>query len=422
MTRVFISYKSEYRDFAIRLRDKLQDWGYDTWFDQDDIPPGEVFYIAIQDGLASSDAVLGIITPEALASRQVLAELHYGFEHDRLLPLLYRKAELIYFLSILSYIDFTADEATGFARLQQVLETNHPLLANAMPAQPAAAAPGGMFDLDADGAGDMEDITFGEALDAADEEETEPEVPRRRAEQVKKPAPAAAQPPAQSPPPPPAAAPEPKSEAQVGSAIVDFSAGMQRELLLYHVHKHWIEDVLEKESGRDQRIPPGALLRHEDYGDAALPADADIAEIYAGTQRELLILGPQSNDTLSVMLLLARSLLESTWADSAAPMPVVLDLESWPGEADSFEDWLIDSLIRSYRITRQNSRSWLDNDQLSLLLLGLDNVAEEDRERLLVQLAAFRQAHPQTDMVLSGRRENYAPLSDQLGIRSAILL
>jgi hypothetical protein len=35
--QVFISYKSEYRDIAIRMRDALKYWGYKTWFDQDDI-------------------------------------------------------------------------------------------------------------------------------------------------------------------------------------------------------------------------------------------------------------------------------------------------------------------------------------------------------------------------------------------------
>ncbi len=39
----FISYKSEYRNAAIRVRDALQSWGYATWFDQDNITKGEYF-------------------------------------------------------------------------------------------------------------------------------------------------------------------------------------------------------------------------------------------------------------------------------------------------------------------------------------------------------------------------------------------
>ena len=38
--RIFISYKSEEREFAITLRDKLQEWGHETWLDVDDIPAG----------------------------------------------------------------------------------------------------------------------------------------------------------------------------------------------------------------------------------------------------------------------------------------------------------------------------------------------------------------------------------------------
>lgn len=71
--RAFISYKSEYRDIATRVRDTLQSWGYTTWFDGDNIRD-ELWRDEIQKGLESSDVVIGIVTPEALVSREVLSE------------------------------------------------------------------------------------------------------------------------------------------------------------------------------------------------------------------------------------------------------------------------------------------------------------------------------------------------------------
>jgi hypothetical protein len=60
--QAFISYKSEHRDIAIRVRDTLKSWGYKTWFDQDDIAKGAYFRDEIQKGLEGSVFVIGIIT------------------------------------------------------------------------------------------------------------------------------------------------------------------------------------------------------------------------------------------------------------------------------------------------------------------------------------------------------------------------
>ncbi len=63
MTQIFISYKSENRDFAASLRDKLHTWNYATWFDGDDIPQGMYFRHEIDRGLKNSTVVIGIMTP-----------------------------------------------------------------------------------------------------------------------------------------------------------------------------------------------------------------------------------------------------------------------------------------------------------------------------------------------------------------------
>src|SRR5262249_36420729 len=119
--QAFISYKSEYRDFALRLRDTLHSWGHRTWLDVDDIPKGSYFRTEIERGLASSDIVIGVMTPEALESREVQPEFDYAYNKGNLLPLLYRRVTLPYHLQSRQYIDFTKDETQGFRDLQQAL-------------------------------------------------------------------------------------------------------------------------------------------------------------------------------------------------------------------------------------------------------------------------------------------------------------
>ena len=79
MTTAFISYKSEYRPFAQKVREFLRGLGHQTWFDQDDIEEGKYFYDEIDKGLKRSDVVVGIITPEAIKSREVLLEWRYAY-------------------------------------------------------------------------------------------------------------------------------------------------------------------------------------------------------------------------------------------------------------------------------------------------------------------------------------------------------
>lgn len=121
MTQVFISYKSEYRDFAERLRDHLRAWGFGTWLDVDNIQDG-YWRDAIDSGLRQSEIVVGVLTPEALESREVKLELNFPISKGKRLVLLkYRACDLPYWLDGFQYIDFTRDEASALEQLRQAL-------------------------------------------------------------------------------------------------------------------------------------------------------------------------------------------------------------------------------------------------------------------------------------------------------------
>ncbi|MBL8120839.1 MAG: toll/interleukin-1 receptor domain-containing protein, partial [Anaerolineae bacterium] len=122
-TKVFISYKSEYRDFARKVQQRLRDWGYETWFDMDDIPKGAYFRHAIQEGLDTSDVLVGVMTQEAFQSREVMAEWDYFLSQDKdVVPLKYRECKPLYHLVTIQWIDFTANERQGFAQLRDSLQ------------------------------------------------------------------------------------------------------------------------------------------------------------------------------------------------------------------------------------------------------------------------------------------------------------
>lgn len=72
--QVFISYQRTDEPFARQVREHLTAHGVRTWMEQYDIPVGAYWPDEIDKGLASSDIVVGILSPDAVASRNVKNE------------------------------------------------------------------------------------------------------------------------------------------------------------------------------------------------------------------------------------------------------------------------------------------------------------------------------------------------------------
>ncbi len=85
--RVFISYQRTDSDIARRVRDHLHAHGLGTWMDQYDIAVGAYWPDEIDQALAESDAVVGILSPDAVASRNVKNEWDWAIANDRRLVL-----------------------------------------------------------------------------------------------------------------------------------------------------------------------------------------------------------------------------------------------------------------------------------------------------------------------------------------------
>lgn len=367
--RVFISYKSEYRDLAIRVRDKLRAWGHQTWFDRDNIGKGEYFREAIQNGLENSDVVIGIVTQEALKSREVLMEWDYAFSgKSRLLLLRYQEIELPYWLSGIQYIDFSSNIDSAFEELQSALiesDTSH-TLTNAAP-------------------------EF---------------IARHRA-----------------------TATDSHYQASVQTDSAQKSREEQnRSNMLQNVYHAWIEGVLHPnlESGSldiGVGLQADAVLRYADYSEYQLPASGrDIGQIFHDMNGELLILGKPGSGKTILLLQLAEYLLAKAQDEPTQPIPVVFNLSSWASKQDPLERWLIDELYRSYAVPRKTAEQMLEHQQLTLLMDGLDEVAENVRDDCVEHINVYRTQNIGVDIAVCSRIADYERLTQQLDLNGAILL
>ncbi|HUG16160.1 MAG TPA: AAA family ATPase [Thermomicrobiales bacterium] len=85
---VFISYDREDAPFARVVREHLAAHGIATWMDQYDIQPGAYWPDAIDAALSSAETVVGVLSPQAVESRNVKNEWDWAIQHERRLLLL----------------------------------------------------------------------------------------------------------------------------------------------------------------------------------------------------------------------------------------------------------------------------------------------------------------------------------------------
>jgi WD40 repeat protein len=113
--QIFLSYSHHESDtmFARQVRDHLRSIGYRVWFDED-MGLGEYWPDRIDKGLRSSDAVVGIISPSSIASKNVQNEWVFAQEHDITLKLLlFEPTEIPAQFIRINYLDCTKKEKEG---------------------------------------------------------------------------------------------------------------------------------------------------------------------------------------------------------------------------------------------------------------------------------------------------------------------
>lgn len=123
MTTLFLSYKSENRPVALRVRDAMREWGYETWIDCFDLHKGGYWPNQIEAALTRCDAVIGLMTPLAVKSNNVKDEWHWALDNGKpLLIVRIEKAVAPLRVHSLDHIDCERDFDAGMQTLKRVLQ------------------------------------------------------------------------------------------------------------------------------------------------------------------------------------------------------------------------------------------------------------------------------------------------------------
>jgi NACHT domain len=102
----------------------------------------------------------------------------------------------------------------------------------------------------------------------------------------------------------------------------------------------------------------------------------------------LLIIGSPGSGKTVLLLTLAEYLAAKAEADSSEALPVILNLDSWSGDYNTFHDWVSAMLTRGYGLSSEFAGELLANRRIVFLLDGLDELARNEPTEIAAQIRA----------------------------------
>ncbi len=207
-----------------------------------------------------------------------------------------------------------------------------------------------------------------------------------------------------------------------------------RQALLNKVKNYWVKGVLEGSLSNRARIELGLEERLDavqldwetpEQPRRSLPKGTKAIDQFdkMGKACTLLILGAPGAGKTTTLLEIASELIDRAAQDITLPIPVVFNLSSWAAtKKQTIAEWLVEELDSRYQIPQKIGYNWIKNEELLLLLDGLDEVGEERRNDCAIAINNFKQSHGITQMIVCSRIKDYEALSNRFQFQGAIFI
>ncbi len=419
---LFISYSRRDKPFVQNLHLALAATGQDIWVDWDDIPPVADWRQEIYRGIEAANNFIFIISPHSTASAVCGEELEHALKHGkRLIPIVWQEVsyEAVHSeLAKLNWIFFREEDSfeEAMQKLLRAIATD----LDYVRAHTRLVIQAHEWD---SRERDHSFLLRGRGLAEAEEwlAEGERQAPQptnlqrtyiQASRQVE----------------------IERHAAELRLRQISPQQYRNRQALLHKVRNFWIKGVLENSlhgrvlmalgmEARPEAIahPWNISLEMQEQQPRVLAADIRIVGVFdqLGEGRTLLILGEPGAGKTTTLLELTRDLLVRAEAGLDHRIPVVFNLSSWEGGKQSIAQWVVAELNAKYQVPLTIGDAWLRNQDLLLLLDGLDEVRADLRDPCITALNLFQQLHG-TEMVVCSRIKDYNALTQRLNFQAAV--
>ncbi|GCE32127.1 hypothetical protein KDA_76110 [Dictyobacter alpinus] len=210
-------------------------------------------------------------------------------------------------------------------------------------------------------------------------------------------------------------------------------ARINRRRMIRRVRATWIDGVLKESLHKAALIAlglqelPEALenpwrltVQETNLPPRPLPPGTSIVEVYDDADGELLILGEPGGGKTTLLLELARTLLRRADQDETELIPVVFNLSTWAVKQLPLAEWLVEELFLKYHVPRQVAQQWLQDDELIILLDGLDEVADASRAACVKAINHYKSLHPIVHIVVCCRLAEYFAVETRVELQQAV--
>jgi DNA-binding SARP family transcriptional activator len=215
-------------------------------------------------------------------------------------------------------------------------------------------------------------------------------------------------------------------EARVRHALID----RVRVIWIQGLLDNTLHGMMQLELGLEHRSrmvdrPWAMTVSRYEQKDRIIAADMHLIDLLREVGGAMLILGEPGAGKTTMLLQLARDLLDVVELDDNQPIPLVFNLSSWSPLFPFLLDWLVEELATVYQVNREFGRRLLQTGSFRLLLDGLDEVREVHREACVLAINAYRQAYGLTergagDIVVCSRLDDYKRLPTRLKFLGAV--
>ena len=209
----------------------------------------------------------------------------------------------------------------------------------------------------------------------------------------------------------------------------------QRQALITRVRSDWITGVLDHSLQHVVRLELGlaldrsrvvsgmdALIQRPHEEAQPLRSGTTALDVFDDHHGQLLILGAPGAGKTTMLLELARDLLDRAEQDPLLPIPVVFNLSTWATEREPLADWMIRELQLRSDAPKRLAREWVTREQICPLLDGLDEVAGAQRQHCVAAINAYRRENGWLPLIACSREDEYEALAQRLMLPVAIIV